>query len=103
MRRRCGRYRAREEATSLCEPTRPLPHGRGTETCPHANGHGTAHYQAILKDGWKLVHYINQNETELYYLDKNEGERNNLAKAEPKRARQLLATLQAWVKETRRN
>ena len=103
MQRRCGRYRAREEATSLCEPTRPLPHGRGTETCPHANGHGTQPCKAILKDGWKLVHFTEENETELYELDKDEGERNNFAKVESKRARQLLATLQAWVKVTRRN
>ncbi len=70
---------------------------------PHANGHGTQPCQAILKDGWKLVHYIKQNETELYYLDDDEGERNNLAKAESARASQMLTTLQAWVKETRRN
>jgi arylsulfatase A len=27
---------------------------------PHRNGHGTQPCQAILKDGWKLVHYIEQ-------------------------------------------
>jgi arylsulfatase A len=70
---------------------------------PHSNGHGTQPCQAILKDGWKLIHYIKQNETELYRLDEDEGERNDLAKAEPNRARRLLTTLQEWVKETRRN
>ena len=70
---------------------------------PHANGHGTQPCQAILKDGWKLVHYMKQNETELYRLDKDEGERNDLAKKNPKKARELLETLNQWVKETGRN
>jgi arylsulfatase A-like enzyme len=68
---------------------------------PHANGHGTQPCQAILKDGWKLVHYMKQNETELYRLDKDEGERNDLAKKEPGKARELLETLNKWVEETR--
>jgi len=68
---------------------------------PHANGHGTQPCQAILKDGWKLVHYMKQNETELYRLDRDEGERNNLAKAQPERTRELLTTLNQWIEETR--
>jgi arylsulfatase A-like enzyme len=70
---------------------------------PHSNGHGTQPVQAILKDGWKLVHYLEQNETELYRLDGDEGERNDLASAQPERTRELLETLNQWVKETRRN
>ncbi|MDE0739123.1 MAG: sulfatase [Planctomycetota bacterium] len=89
----------------------PLIHGK-TKTLarpflawwyPHANGHGTQPCQAILKDGWKLVHYMKQNETELYRLDKDEGERNDLAKKEPGKTRELLETLNQWVKETARN
>ena len=69
---------------------------------PHSNPWcGSRPNQAILKDGWKLVHYINQNETELYNLDKDIGEKNNLTKAEPERTRELLATLSQWVEETR--
>ena len=67
---------------------------------PHANGHGTQPCQAILKDGWKLVHYMQQNETELYRLDDDVGERNDLAKKEPEKARELLQALKQWVKET---
>ncbi|MDE0866831.1 MAG: DUF4976 domain-containing protein [Rubripirellula sp.] len=70
---------------------------------PHSNGHGTQPSQAILKNGWKLVHCMGQNEIELHFLDDDEGERNNLAKAEPERSLQLLTTLKAWVKETRRH
>jgi hypothetical protein len=42
-----------------------------------------------------------QNETELYRLDWDEGERNNLAESQPERTRELLATLNEWVDETR--
>ena len=68
---------------------------------PHSNGHGTHPSQAILKDGWKLIHFMEENETELYNLVRDEGERNNLAKVEPERTRELLATLNEWVEETR--
>ena len=70
---------------------------------PHANGHGTQPCQAILKDGWKHVHWMNQKETELYRLDDDVGEMNDLAKKEPKKARTLLEMLNKWVKETGRN
>jgi len=69
---------------------------------PHANGHGTQPCQTILKDGWKLVHWMNQDETELYRLDDDVGERNDLSKKEPQKTRELLQTLNQWVKETGR-
>ena len=46
---------------------------------------------------------MQQNETELYRLDEDEGERNDLAKKEPGKARELLETLNQWVKDTARN
>jgi arylsulfatase A-like enzyme len=68
---------------------------------PHANGHGTQPCQAILKDGWKLVHWMNRNETELYHLDEDVGERNDLARKERGKTRELLETLNNWVEATR--
>ncbi|NQU23482.1 MAG: sulfatase, partial [Candidatus Nealsonbacteria bacterium] len=56
---------------------------------PHSNVHGAHPSQAILKDGWKLIHYIEENETELYNLVKDEGERNDIAETEPERAREM--------------
>ena len=67
---------------------------------PHSNVHGTHPSQAILKDEWKLVHYIEENETELYNLANDVGEKNNLALSEPERTREMLATLNEWVEET---
>ena len=46
---------------------------------------------------------MDENETELYKLDNDVGEKNDLAKAEPERTRELLETLNQWVEETRRN
>ena len=43
---------------------------------------------------------MEQNETELYRLDEDEGERTDVAKKEPEKARELLETLNKWVKET---
>jgi arylsulfatase A len=68
---------------------------------PDPTGHGRQAVQAILQDGWKLVHFIKLNETELYRLADDVGERNDLSKAHPERTREMLATLQEWVEETR--
>jgi hypothetical protein len=38
----------------------------------------------------KLIHYIEANEMELYDLDIDQSERNNLAQAEPERTREML-------------
>jgi len=70
---------------------------------PDPHGHKRQATQAILKDGWKLVHFIKLNETELYHLADDVGERNDLSKAHPERARELLETLNQWVEATRRN
>jgi hypothetical protein len=44
---------------------------------------------------------MNQNVTELYILADDVGERNDLSQAQPQRTREMLATLNDWVKETR--
>jgi len=80
-----------------CAPTRAaLISGQ----YPARDGNGV--YNVVsLKDGWKLVHWMNQNETELYILADDVGERNDLSQAQPQRTREMLATLNEWVKETR--
>ena len=50
---------------------------------------------------WKLIHYIEEGETELYNLADDEGERNDLAETSPERTREMLATLNKWIEETR--
>jgi hypothetical protein len=41
---------------------------------------------------------MEQNETELFRLDDDEGERNDLARDQPEKTRELLETLNQWVK-----
>ena len=45
---------------------------------------------------------MNRNETELYRLDDDMEERDDLAKKEPEKARELLERLNQWVKEPAR-
>ena len=70
---------------------------------PDPQGHRRQATQAILKDGWKLVHFIKLNETELFNLDEDIGERNDLSKAHPEKTREMLATLDEWVKDTNKS
>lgn len=65
-------------------------------------GHRRQATQAILKDGWKLVHFIKLNETELFNLDEDIGERNDLSKNHPEKTREMLATLNEWAEDTQR-
>jgi len=52
----------------------------------------------IFQDGWKLIHEMEANETELYNLDSDQSELNNRAPVEPERTREMLETLNQWVK-----
>ena len=88
-----------------------VPLIRGTQTTlerpflawwyPDDSVNGDRTSLAILKEGWKLIHYLKTGITELYHLDEDQGEKNDLAKAEPERTRELLATLNQWLEETR--
>ena len=56
---------------------------------------------AVIRDKeWKLHYYFENNEMELYNLDKDIGERNNLILVEKEKARTLLAKLQRWWQVT---
>lgn len=52
---------------------------------------------SVIIDGdWKLHQYFEDNETELYNLKTDIGERNNLAKSHPKKSAELLEKLTLW-------
>jgi hypothetical protein len=57
----------------------------------------------IFQDGWKLIHEMEANETELYNLDIDQSELKNRAPVEPERTREILETLNQWVKGTSLN
>ena len=64
---------------------------------PHYHPGGATPYSAVRAGDWRLVHFYEDGRRELYDLARDPGEANDLAKAEPKRAAELGATLDAWL------
>jgi arylsulfatase A-like enzyme len=56
---------------------------------------------AVTQNGWKLIHDVVGNTTELYDLERDPAELRNLADAEPERVAALRALLGRWLDETR--
>jgi arylsulfatase A-like enzyme len=54
---------------------------------------------ALRLGNWKLHHYFEDNELELYDLNNDPGERINLAKANPKKTQGLFLVLDKWRNE----
>ncbi len=55
---------------------------------------------AIRLGDWKLIQYFENNDLELYHLNNDPGEKNNLAETEKEKVRELLQLLERWRKET---
>ncbi|MCG8448283.1 MAG: sulfatase-like hydrolase/transferase, partial [Pirellulales bacterium] len=57
---------------------------------------------SVIRYGqWKLHHYFEDGGLELYDLDADPGEQNNLARENSEKTEQLLEMLENWRKETR--
>ena len=67
---------------------------------PHYGNQGGEPSSIIRKDGWKLIHYWEDDRNELYRLADDIGEQHDLAQRETARAAELWAQLQAWLKQT---
>lgn len=84
--------------TALEEPQR-----KGARTLiwhyPHYHGSMWRPGSAIRKDDWKLVHFYEQDQVELFELSKDLGEQNNLADSLPEMAASLKAALQESLAE----
>ena len=63
---------------------------------PHYHAGGDGPYSAIRSGPWRLIEFHESNRVELYNLDGDLGEANDLATSKPKQARQLLGRLQMW-------
>ncbi len=55
---------------------------------------------AIRLGNWKLIQYFENNDIELYNLNNDIGEKNNLAKTNPEMVKKLVGMLDKWRKNT---
>lgn len=67
---------------------------------PHYGNQGGEPSSIVQKDGWKLIHYWEDQRNELYRLADDRGEQRDLAAQEPARAATLWSELQAWLQAT---
>ena len=66
---------------------------------PHYGNQG-GEPSAIVRNGdWKLIHYFEDGRNELYQLDVDVGEQNDVAGQQPKRVERMLADLMAYLKQ----
>ena len=97
-------------------PLQPKLHVDGQSLLPHLKGDDSGqrtfywhypHYHgstwkpgASIRDGdWKLIEFYHYKNFELYNLADDPGERQNLAKAKPTKAKLMRAKLLAWQKQ----
>ena len=64
------------------------------------NNWRTTPVSTIHSGPWKLMEFFEDGHLELYNLQADVGEKNNLAGKQPEKAQELLAKLVAWRKET---
>jgi arylsulfatase A-like enzyme len=67
---------------------------------PHYHGSTWAPGSAIRDGQWKLIEFQHYGNVELYNLQDDLGERDDLSRAMPDKAAELLGKLHAWRKET---
>ena len=67
---------------------------------PHYSNHGMQSPGGAIRAGdYKLLEYFENNTVQLFNLKDDLGEQNDLARAQPTKAAELRARLQAWRKE----
>jgi len=64
---------------------------------PHYHGSAWTPGSAIRAGKWKLIEFWDKEKVELYDLEKDVGERNDLSKTEPERTARLRATLREFL------
>ncbi len=66
---------------------------------PHYGNQGGDPSSIIRRGPWKLIHYHEDGHDELYHLEKDPGEQQDVAAANPELVGTLRARLDAWLKE----
>lgn len=67
---------------------------------PHYHPGGATPYSAVLAGGWRLVRFYETGTSELYHLAEDPLEQKDLASAQPEKAKELLALLDGWLKDS---
>jgi len=88
-------------APVLQDPTKVLDRGALFWHFPHYyfRPAGTAPQSAVRQGNWKLIHFYEDDRLELYNLDEDISEKNDLIKDYPEIANDLYTILQTWRKE----
>ena len=81
-------------ASLIMNPRASLSRDTLTWHLPHY--HHSTPASAIRRGDWKLIEFFEDGRLELYNLANDLGEKNNLARREPARAKELQAALATW-------
>ena len=68
---------------------------------PHYGNQGGEPSSIIMEGKWKLIHYHEDGRDELYDLNKDIGEKNDLIESEAKRAQNMRRRLEHWLQKTK--
>jgi arylsulfatase A-like enzyme len=66
---------------------------------PHYSNQGDSPAAAAVSGNWKLIQHFEDGKIELFDLEADPSEQNDLSRAEPARVARLLGLLQAWQTE----
>ncbi len=66
---------------------------------PHYTNQGSRPAAATRQGNWKLIEYLEDGAIELYDLDKDIGEKNNIAKENAEKAKLIADSLHVWQKK----
>ena len=66
---------------------------------PHYGNQGGTPGSSVLEDGWKLIHFWEEDVDELYYLPEDISEVNDIAAAHPDKVKALREKLMVWLDE----
>ena len=89
-------YQSRARTKKKAMPDRPL-----YWHYPHYGNQGGEPSSIIMQGDWKLIHYLESGQDELYDLGKDLGEQNDLSKNRPLKTKKMRAQLDQWLKETK--
>jgi arylsulfatase A-like enzyme len=67
---------------------------------PHYGNQGGEPSSILLKEHWKLIHYWEDGRDELYNLQTDIGEKNNLSSQEQERVSSMRTILYSWLDST---